>query len=154
MSFDPGSQVSATLASLVNTGDIQIISDDLLRAALVLAIDELERYDKQTLGASFSWMISSYETFANEVMLFDIAFSLMDTAKIGLAYQDSLVPIPPPHLFKRPEKVNWQELLARESFKKALANLYIAHQNLLQLHVDTSGKLKDFQTVVAKAQKE
>ncbi len=54
--------------------------------------------------------------------------------------QDSLISVPAPHLFKRPQPVNWQEVLDRESFKVSLTNLYVTHQNLLLLHSETIDK--------------
>lgn len=101
MSFDPGSQVSATLKSMVSTGDLQLIENDSLRALLVMAIEKLG-----TSQQSFRWMLSSYEKFANEIGVFDMVMSEISVEDLKKASADSLSSVPSPDVFKRPPAVN------------------------------------------------
>ena len=145
MSFDPGSQVSATLKSMVSTGDLQLIENDSLRALLVTAIEKLGNYDKGTSQQTFQWMISSYEKFANEIGVFDMMMSDISVEDLKRASADSLSSVPSPDIFKRPPPVNWPELLNRPSFKRSLENLYVAHLNLKRIHEDILKEMQNFQ---------
>lgn len=145
MSFEPGTQVSATLKSMVSTGDLQLIENDSLRALLVSAIEKLGNYDRQTSQQTFQWMISTYERFANEIGIFDMILSDIDSSKLQMASADSLAPFPSPDVFNRPTPLNWKELLERPSFKRALENLYVAQSNLRGMHAHTEVEMKKFQ---------
>lgn len=90
-------------------------------------------------------MITSYEGFANEIGVFDMIFSSIDSTRMQMASADSLTPIPSPDVFKRPPPLNWRELLERPSFKRALENLYVAQTNLRGMHVHKEAEMKNFQ---------
>ena len=144
MSFNPGSQVSATLKSMVSTGDLQLIENDSLRSLLVTAIEKLGNYDKATSQQTFQWMVSSYEKFANEIGVFDMLMSEISVEDLERASADSISFVPSPDLFKRPPSINWPELLNRPSFKRALENLFLAHSNLKRNHEEVLNEMQSF----------
>ncbi len=143
MSFAPASQVSATLSSLVSTGNLQLISDDSLRIALNTMLSSLEAYERNNEQMAFQWLIPAYERFADAVRLSDFRFQAFDGNTLDRIAQDSLSGFPTAQDLMRPPPQNLSYLIGSDLFIQSLMKLQIAHLNLYQLHSGFLGELKD-----------
>lgn len=154
MSFAPASQVSATLSSLVSTGNLQLISDDSLRIALNTMLSSLDAYERNNEQMAFQWLIPAYERFADAVSLSEFRFQAFDDQTLDRIAQDSLSGFPTARDLMRPHPQNLSYLIGTESFIQSLMKLQIAHLNLYQLHSAFLGELKDTKRLLEAKMKE
>jgi hypothetical protein len=134
MSFAPASQVSATLTTLVTTGDLDLISNDSLRMTLGELVSSLESYTSSVDHMAFDWLIPAYERFADVVNVADLRYDLFNDEYLTILSADTLSGFAQPTLLKRPPRKKWNELLETTEFRKELTKLHIAQTNLWRLH--------------------
>jgi hypothetical protein len=134
MSFAPASQVSATLTTLVTTGDLDLISNDSLRMALGELVSSLDAYTSTVDHMAFDWLISAYERFADVVNVADLRYDLFSDDYLSILAADTLSGFAQPIHLNRPPKRNWKQLLQNQEFRMELTKLQIAQTNLWRLH--------------------
>lgn len=150
MSFAPATQVSAALSSLVSTGDLQLISNDSLRAELGGLVSLLEEYTLTNNEMGYSWLFQAYENFADVVHAADLRMQVMGPAAMAVAAKDSLSGLPHPAEAEWPEAVNLAELVRTPEFRKTLLKLYVAHANLYRAHTGFHEELEEVLRVLEK----
>lgn len=141
MTFAPAAQVSATLSSLVSTGNLQLISDDSLRIALNTMLSSLEAYERNNEQMAFQWLIPAYERFADAANLSELRFQAFDDATLERIAQDSLSGFASPSDLLRPKPQVLPELIRDKAFIQNLTKLHIAQKNLYNLHSDFLSEL-------------
>lgn len=142
MSFAPSAQISATLASLVSTGDLQLISSDSLRMSLTEMLSTLDAYEHTNDQMAFTWLVPAYERFADASKLADLRFQIFDGPMLEKLGQDSLSGFPRQEVVALPHRVDVQSMMRQADFRNELLKLQVAHTNLYRLH---SGFMDDLE---------
>lgn len=147
MNFEPGSLLQSTLLSLVNSGDLQLISDDSTRVELTSLSGELADYETMRRTITSEMLIPAFKELSSSVSPMDINLSMLDQEDYAVASSDSLVPLPEVEHFKKPQPTNWKALYSDAEFLDRLTFMYIAHLNLQRVH---QGALKELTESKAK----
>ncbi len=141
MAFAPTSRVSATLSSLVSTGDLQLIKNDSLRSVLGDLVSDLNAYTTTNDHMAFWWLIPAYERFADEVHVADFRFQSFNEKKYAQLAADSLRGFPDPIIIDMPERRDLHEMIKHKDFRQNLLKLHIAQLNFWRLHKDFHNEL-------------
>lgn len=141
LSFAPTAQVSATLASLVATGDLQLITNDSLRRNLSQLLTSLEGYEQSNSDMGFLWLVPAIENFADVVNIADLRFQILDSTMLAGVAEDSLSGFPAPLDLLRPDPVDISDLITKPEFRSSLIKLQIAHHNLYSTHKELKDQL-------------
>jgi hypothetical protein len=143
MNFEPGSLLQSTLLSLVNSGDLQLISDDSSRVELATLSGELNDYETMRKTITTEMLMPAFKELATSISPMDISLSMLDKEEYEIAASDSLVPLPDFEHFKRPKATDWEVLFSNDDFLKRLTFMYIAHVNLQRVHEGALKQLTD-----------
>jgi hypothetical protein len=143
MSYEPGSLIQGTLLSLVNSGDLQLITNDSIRNELITLEGELQDYESLRRHASAQMLLPAFKEFSAEASPYDINLHITSDSIIQIASADSLLPLPEIDHFVRPESPPWRELYSDDEFLAKLNFLYVAHSNLLRAHSGAITDLKE-----------
>jgi len=141
MSYQPGGLIQGALLSLVNSGDLQLISSDSIKAELTALSGNLIDYESLRKHMIYEMLLPAFRDFSEKVSPFRVSLSLITDAQLEMAVVDSLLPVPSVDHFKRPEMVNWRKLYADPVFIDRLTFLYIAHLNLRRVHENALNEL-------------
>lgn len=149
MSFDPGSVIQSTLFSLVNSGDLQLISNDSIKTELALLSGELVEYEELRKSITTEMLMTGFKDFSSTLSVFDLYLSDISEEDYERALQDSLLPLPQREDFRRPEPLNWKELYQNEEFIQQAAFIYVAHNNMRRVHRDAHQYLESSKERIA-----
>jgi hypothetical protein len=141
MSFEPGGIVQSTLLSLVNSGDLQLITSDSIRMELADLSGMLQGCESQRQIITSEMLFPGFKEFSAYLSPFDMSFYQLDSASYDQAVQDSLMPLPSAEMFQMPDEVDWSEMMQNEDFKAKATFMYLAHLNLLRLHRNVLNRL-------------
>lgn len=135
MNFSPSYQISATLSSLVNTGELSLIQDDSLRNALGELVSRLAEYTNSNNEMAYSWLVPAFERFASVVNVADMRYQMMGKENLEMMAVDSLSGYPHPENLALPDPVDLQALIREKEFKNTIILLQVAQSNLYRLHI-------------------
>lgn len=141
MSFEPGSLLQSTLLSLVNSGDLQLITDDSTRIELTELSGKLIDYETMRKTITSEMLIPAFKELSASISALDINFSMVNKVQFESASSDSLIPLPKFEHFKRPAATDWEGLYNDDEFLDRLTYMYIAHLNLKRTHEGALEKL-------------
>ncbi|MGB6037547.1 MAG: hypothetical protein WBG42_14830 [Cryomorphaceae bacterium] len=134
MNFEPGSLLQSTLLSLINSGDLQLISDDSTRIELTVLSGELADYETMRKTITTEMLIPAFKELSSSISPMDINLGMLDKEDYAVALSDSLVPLPEMEHFKKPQPTDWEALCRDDEFLDRLTFMYIAHINLQRVH--------------------
>jgi len=134
MNFEPGSLLQSTLLSLVNSGDLQLISEDSIRIELTALSGELADYEIMRKTITSEMLIPAFKELSSSISPLDINLSMLEMEEYAVAASDSLVPLPKVEHFKKPQPTDWEILYSDDKFLDRLTFMYIAHLNLRRVH--------------------
>jgi len=150
MSFAPSYQISATLSSLVNTGELSLISEDSLRSALGELVSGLAEYSASNNEMGYSWLIPAFEKFATVVDIADLRFQMINEESMDSLATDSLMGFPYFHETSLPDTIDLHALIREKEYKNTVILLHVAQTNLYRLHVDFLEKLNHTKALLEK----
>ncbi len=148
LSFAPSSQVSTTLASLINTGDVQLIADDSLRLLISELMAKLHAYEENTEHMAFEWLIPTYERYAEAIGLADLRFQIFPESLLAHLGSDSLSGFPTFENLRKPEPRKVAHLLSEPHFINVAMQMQIAQYNLYQSHRGMLEELKQLRSAM------
>jgi len=134
MNFEPGSLLQSTLLSLINSGDLQLISEDSIRIELTALSGELADYETMRKTITSEMLIPAFKELSSSISPMDINLSMLNKEDYAVASSDSLVPLPEVEHFKKPQPTDWEILYSDDEFLDRLTFMYIAHLNLRRVH--------------------
>jgi len=150
MRFSHSNRVSATLSSLVNTGELSLIRGDSLRHALGELVSDLAEYSTSNNETGYSWLIPAFEKFATVVDIADLRFQIISEERMDSLATDSLMGFPYFHETALPDTIDLHALIREKDYKNTVILLHVAQTNLYLLHVTFLEKLNHTKALLEK----
>lgn len=141
--ISPAVEVSSTLVSLVNTGDIELIQNDSLRFVLAEFAAEIADYKTQNENIVIYWIVPAFERFIDELNFADRRYNLFDERTVNLLAEDSLRAMAVVDDRIELEFEPFELLLRKASFRRELTKLWVAHGNLHMMHQSYKARLEE-----------
>lgn len=134
LSFNTSGQVSGTLQSLINSGDIQLIKDDELRTTLITLEKELRHFDQQAWGVGYEKVWPSLLNVMKRVDMFDLVLYYSPPEALAKMAADSLTPIRDTANIADLSQPDFKEIFSQKGMRDEASELYVALSNLLNIH--------------------
>lgn len=134
LSFNTSGQVSGTLQSLINSGDIQLIIDDGLRTNLITLEKQLQHFDQQAWGVGYDKVWPALLKVLKRVDMFDLVLYYSPKASLAAMASDSLSPIQDTANIVTLARPDFQQMFSKNEMRDEASELYVALSNLLNIH--------------------
>lgn len=134
LSFNTSGQVSGTLQSLINSGDIQLIKNDELRTSLITLEKQLRHFDQQAWGVGYDKVWPSLLMVMKRVDMFSLVLYYSPKETLAAMAADSLSPISDTANIMDLERPDFKRIFKQKAMRDEASELYVAPSNLLNIH--------------------